>query len=816
MNRFLCVALVVFLNFSTWAQEKPDSKKLQQLAETYHSRLAHMQLVMESPDRDRARASMLMSQPVGGLLQDAFGGFSYSPQIYQGIWTLLFRKSSSPFSLREQPPELSDEKTINPVNIEPFRLPVPEKTVELERSVPAGFHLVPANLFVTQLNRPIMVDRLEACMVEYGSLLTYGLGVNLQFQKALAGHLGLADFTSLSEVAQEVYFVSEEVSLKPAANFAVLLQTQASLESLRERLGTQTVMAKIDDYLVIATSEKLLEAIRATHNGEFPSMASQQDFRTSYFALQEPRDGFVFVSTAFIERLLSPQLWLLNQQRPEMLGRLSFAQYEALAFRCSHGEWPKPDQLELIKGLALQVDKNGMVFTEEVGSIYDPKPLSDMPVQYFSEKDKYDYEQFKKAPSLWAPFGIALGLSDKLWLQTDFTPFELDDSAELFAATGEEGVTFASLKGFPQIAPLQVHVSLDFKEIFSQLFKIESEAPDAKERINKKLQVYAGENFDFFKTFENRVSLSIEVSEKRRIDSFQSALNAVQSGYGIFVLSFHVTDLASCENLLTSVERLGGEQPVTKFEGIEATPLNLYIVRAYLVTDPKHIHLAFSDASAQRLCETISSKGSESPVLISDPQQCLVQLNVSLALERVLEKQENVPDQWSEDFRKEMVENHKVASEAEFEMNKQLSYLIDMKMLQEALGPSADAETYFRYPPRQIMNIPVEFKNKEIYIDGRPLEEVWGDPAARTETMKNLVEKHKARVREHIGKLGIVQIGIEYNEKRLFTRLTTELPSSLDVIDTTQGPGTSRKWAFGALAVLLLGLLTMAVTKRRK
>ncbi len=753
--RLLVISLLTLCLFVvSAAQDTTDKELWKEYSTTYQSRLASLLCYLESGNQKDLMPLYFSSSPAG-LEQDAYGGFSYSPSVYQGIWQLLLTAKAQTRRPGQKKQKLSEEKTLSVRDISPHRVESLGTPESENRKIPSGFDLVPAELFVAQLESPEMVDRLESCMTEYGAILTDELGVKLQFQEALATTLGLQDFSSLSPTTQEVYFVSEEISVKPAAHFAVILRTEVEIEEIRKLLNPDVQLERLGDHLVLSTSPQILKSIGEASRGEQPSMASDSGFQGSYGTLQWPRDGFVYVSKPYLERTYSPANWLLSRQRPHILGALAWVQYEALARRCQSGEWPDAAGLQIFEGPDFQweIDERGIVSLPDWGSLYDFKALSDIPEPKFSEQDREEYESFKKSPQILAPYGVALSLSEQLSLHTDFTPAFYESTSEILKLAGTETITFQDLGDFPRLAAMEFHLSFDFEEILRRVFDIGENEPDVREQIEVKLKPFLGE-VDFFKVFQNRVSFSMELEATRdlnRFRSLESGFKAVQKGYGIMVLSFHVTDLSLCTPVVERLKGFAFSEPMSH-EGIEIVPLNLYLFYAFLVTDPHHIHFALNEASALRVCETLAEASTQkSRIFIQEPGKALIQVDFPSQLKRLwrgTQEQESQPDD-------QYLKGSGFGSWQELTINLHLSYLADMKIFQEALGPSADVESYFRHPPRHVYGIPLEYRSGEIFLDGLPLKEAWFPASDRAEKARKLVEKHNQEIVDQLESTGV-------------------------------------------------------------
>lgn len=505
-------------------------------------------------------------------------------------------------------------------------------------------------------------------------------------------------------------------------------------------------------------------------------MASLKETKQSYSALSWPRDGFCFVSKPFIERTLSPRFWLLERRQPDVLKHLARLQYQVLAYRCLNGTWPKVSDLKRTSdGLTYKISADGIISSEDWGSIYDPKPLSEILPPKFSERDISDYEDFKESSKHIGPCGFAVGLLESLWIETDYTPQNDRLLTKFGQLVGTERIAADELAKYPSFAAVQLHCVIDFHYVLCTVFGVYEGDPKSKDEVNKQLQNFvASKDFDFFATFKNRISVSLEATDTPDAGLLSQLQEAIQGGYGIVVLSFHIQSLDRCKPILDRLTQMIETSTVQSHSGIEYTLLSFRWFKIYLIPTPKNLHLAFNEPSCFRVCETlaagtgtreISSIGGQSMVIEVDPKRQVQALYNAMSAHT-----------FDDATLQAMREAYDIGSKEEFLIQSQLGYLVDMQVLQEALGPEADVKKYFRYPPEHIRNVPSQFRDGKVLLNQQPLESIWDDPAIRTEQSKKLIAEFEQKTLGRIEKLRAFNFGLELKEDHFYSRLDAELP----------------------------------------
>ena len=185
------------------------------------------------------------------------------------------------------------------------------------------------------------------------------------------------------------------------------------------------------EVLVISNSRGALEHLLAAHQGKAPRLAEQGDFRymrAVYPWVPAEEDGFVFLSDAFVARVVSPEVKILEARRMEARADLLSINHAALLRGWADGV-TTADIGELVKAryvgeselrhadgatIAFATDTGA---TSSWGSVSRITPIRDLAIDNVSPEEMSAYDQFRRTyESYWRgyidPIGARIERSD--------------------------------------------------------------------------------------------------------------------------------------------------------------------------------------------------------------------------------------------------------------------------------------------------------------------------------------------------------------------------------------------------------------------
>lgn len=322
------------------------------------------------------------------------------------------------------------------------------------------FSLVPADHFLVYFSEASKIKELENSLRKITgpteSLFQTQEVVGLM--EKVAKRLGIEQLDSLLPLVSEVAFVSEDLSFYPKTNYAVIFKPKTALGFPGVLVRPGTVKSEVSGYVVLTTSQRITESIQAAAGNQRASLADAEDFTYTLSVLEPRRDGVVYLSEAFITKLVGPEYRISARRRNAAIKALETLQYVSFAYRDLKGVWPTNIQQIANEGYLnaatvkdierYRVDADGWVVHPEWGSLRDLASVGDVPITGITPSEKTTYERFRDGyQSFWReffdPVGVAVTVSDQILLHTIILPL-LDESqynrmAEVF---GGAPVTF--------------------------------------------------------------------------------------------------------------------------------------------------------------------------------------------------------------------------------------------------------------------------------------------------------------------------------------------------------------------------------------
>ncbi len=206
----------------------------------------------------------------------------------------------------------------------------------------------------------------------------------------------------------------------------------------------------LDDVCVYSNSLAAAQALISAAKGKRPSMAGAADFqymRAAVYPLDDAQeDGFVFLSDAFIRRLVGPELRIKQQRRLEAAGSLRMIANAALLYGYENG----PGEVSLARLIEREYLSGADLFDPQAGEFsWDSAtvaatntvwgragnltPLIEIPADRATAKEKQDYEAFRdRYTQYWRryfdPIGVRLRIERTIRAEVCILPL-IDMSA---------------------------------------------------------------------------------------------------------------------------------------------------------------------------------------------------------------------------------------------------------------------------------------------------------------------------------------------------------------------------------------------------
>ncbi len=246
--------------------------------------------------------------------------------------------------------------------------------------------------------------------------------------------------------------------------------------------------AVFDEYVVYSNSPVGLRRVLDAYQGRQKRLADARDFqymRTNFRLEDKEEDGFVFLSDAFLRRLVGPADKIKEQRRREALTSLFMLTDGALFSAWETGKLPA-DQKALLAASGLKADElyspEGAAPTWDAArqtavspvynTIHFATPLIELPIDRITPTERADYERFRLAyltnwRNYFDPIGIRLSLTaNKVRVETYILPLVRNSNYnELKRITGGGTLSIDPSDVSPAtVAQLLVHIAPDARE----------------------------------------------------------------------------------------------------------------------------------------------------------------------------------------------------------------------------------------------------------------------------------------------------------------------------------------------------------------
>lgn len=840
MKIFTLLLLCLSLSLPALAQENGKERlaELTEMANSYGSHLAYAQARMLANKLDQTDGTQSYKLSRYSLRSDLYGGFHLGSDQFKGDLDLFTGKRAIDESLQlESIDALEDElkrRTVELQEIVPLQIrshPWEEMLQELKPGpeIAGAMGMVPHDHLAVLFYDAKTIKEMEAAFQELaaGANALFDLSSSLSIRAQIAQRLGIDQFQELEALMGETVFVSEDLDFFPGTHYALIFQGDAA-----SRLGANLLMkapaqGRIGGYFVIASSQQLWDRIEKVHQGSSPSMADSLDFQYANAVLEPKRDGLVYLSEAFILKLVSPGHRINAARRLGAIEKLVNRQYAVLAYRCLEGSWPRTFAQIVSEGYlkaapedrSFTISPEGIVEHKVWGSLYQLKSLSDVPLTRVTPDEKELYERFARGyQSFWRtffdPIGVAFKVDAELNFHTIILP--LIDNSEyrnLSAIAGGEPIEFDSfqrpLLGGPVSLAMRFNLG-DFLLMFDGRTNLDPAARAAREdKINQMFQKEA--------KLDPPVDLFALVGDEMAVTLHSDFDPTHQWNIDQLPISFSF-QLLDKENFRRAARAAIGSAKLTMAQASESEVeyhiLPLFSdIKIYLLYHQDFLHFTFNQPTMESLCRATEAKASA----------------IELPGEGHLEPAQNLL--WRGDFAEldqvrsflSGVRNNRRAHE---QMVHAAGYMLDVSLLEEALGRPGSAQGYLTRPPQRMYGVPLSIARGKVRYGGLALEEIdWtfryrsaGEPEKDGKvTLEALVERHSdGKAEEAMKNLRSLAVGLRFTPEGLSTRVVVNNPrmKSPEKAPPSAPVGPNKKgWMMGFGAVLLA--LPMIVIARR-
>jgi protein-disulfide isomerase len=314
----------------------------------------------------------------------------------------------------------------------------------------------------------------------------YGLSTSLSAKKFIFDTFGLSENSFNSSTTGEFAFIAEDLDFALHTNMALIINTKET-EISKLSLPSTIQHSTVGKYLVLATSQSLLDKIQSAFDKKNPSLFDAKDFQYTTSVLDPRRDGIVYFSENFVQKLTGPTYRINSQRRNTILNALIPLQYTIFAYRDITRSWPTSlkqiaDEgyinLSAIKNPDdYSIDTSGIISHKTWGSLYNITPIDTVELKDITSAEKHLYENFKDGyQHFWRqfidPIGIGITLGDQVMLHTIILPL-IDESQYNFLKDifGGDPIDFSFLTSPDRIPSMQILGKWDFNNVLYTLGK---------------------------------------------------------------------------------------------------------------------------------------------------------------------------------------------------------------------------------------------------------------------------------------------------------------------------------------------------------
>lgn len=325
------------------------------------------------------------------------------------------------------------------------------------------FALVPKDHFVVYFKELQEFSNLEKALKALSASSSYYMASENQVdvKDKIKERLGLKNISALEALVSEIGMVSEDFDFYPNTHYALILGFKSSLvQDISAYLSpSKSFSKKVGNYLVISTSQALLDRINDSLEHPANSMKEAKDFVYCMSALDKRRDGVAYLSESFILKLVSAPYRINSGRRASALTKLEAYQYTIFAYRSITDNWPKSFEQMAEEGYIEKgsvspeytIDSDGIVRNSIWGTLYDVKAVSDVAIDNVTISEKQRYDSFREGyQNFWReyfdPVGVGITVGDQIRFHTIILPLINNSEYNLFKLIAGNGpATFSSL-----------------------------------------------------------------------------------------------------------------------------------------------------------------------------------------------------------------------------------------------------------------------------------------------------------------------------------------------------------------------------------
>lgn len=787
MRSFLIFSLIFILSASCWGQEEQTRLKALEAYRPYGSRLANAQqsmlrhkLQMEPQPWYSLSGYGLGSDVYGGLRHQAGGLDTFTGQKAAEDSLALRSRREVEIVEGQRSVPLSQVTSVT-VRSHPWE--------EMNKAKPDGpplpslLKMVPRDLFVLSFQNGADIGHLEDCAraLAEGARDLVNFDLSLSATDRVAERLGVKDFRKLEPLMGETVFVSEDLDFYPGTHYALLFKTDSLTEIGANLLLKSKVQGRVGDAFVLSTSQALFDRIVATSQNKEPNLATAPDLVYCNKILDPARDGFAYLSEEFITRMVSPAYRINSERRLGAINRMVDLQYDVLSYRTLTGQWPADFQEIVTQGYRAKdgdyrgysIDSAGHVRHQDWGSLWDLRPLSEVPIEEVTPGERDRYERFRESyDQLWTrffdPVGVAFEVKQSLRAHTVVLPLINTREYNLLQlVSGGQPIEFQSLTPALNF-PASLHFRFNAEDALLGLVGGTQDLDDARKREELKNKV----NREFRSVFSLDDSHDLFTLFGREIGVLMGPEFTSSLSESTDLVAF--VALQEPERFDRVVKALmGGDKVETR----ESEGLSYQVhsrkgtdLRLFLLIHERVAYLTLREDSLKRLSSALKKPANKKPLdaaWVGGAQNVLFRADFS-----------SFAGASAAGFL-----DQGLGGSGPGRFKEAIGYKIDEMLLEKALGKEGSSG-FFRYPPNEIHGVALKQEGGRITAGGLNLEQIDFEdlpdqvPAEKGRTSYTELV-NQSLTPEKLAQLRLFQeatVGLQLSEEGLSSRLAINNP----------------------------------------
>ena len=355
--------------------------------------------------------------------------------------------------------------------------------------------LVPKDTLFLHFAHPEKYLELEKITNEVSDILQQDLYSFSDISKArpeILESLGIANQDFLIDTIDEMAFISEDFDYFTGTDYALVFKftnsiTHSGFQLIKDDTG---YMREIGDYIVVASSDDLLEKINNAFQTE-ESLYFEKDFQYMLSVIESRRDGILYFSDAFIRKLTGPKYRILARKRNVVLKDLETLQYMSFAYKKITGKWAESLEEMEENGYAsfhtipdknlYSIDQNtGKVSHALWGNIWETTPINRVELQEISLNDYQRYKNFASEyqsyfREFFDPVGIAITVSDQVMFHTIILPLIEESEYNFLKNTfSHDNNGLNILDGTQRLGAMNIIGNFDYESAVINTYRLEN------------------------------------------------------------------------------------------------------------------------------------------------------------------------------------------------------------------------------------------------------------------------------------------------------------------------------------------------------